>query len=50
MPATLGLATIVTDATRLKIDDLWLERMLRAAFLGNGIALLVGLPVAASQL
>jgi hypothetical protein len=50
IPATLGLATIAADAARLGIDDLWLERMLRAAFLGNCIALLVGLPVAAAQL
>jgi hypothetical protein len=48
--AALGLATIAADAGRLKIDDLWLERMLRVAFLGNCIVLLVGLPVAAAQL
>jgi hypothetical protein len=48
--AILGLATIAADAGRLKIDDLWLERMLRVAFLGNCIVLLVGLPVAAAQL
>jgi len=48
--AILGLTTIAADAGRLKIDDVWLERMLRVAFLGNCIALLVGLPVAAAQL
>jgi len=48
--AILGLTTIAADAGRLNIDDLLLERMLRVAFLGNCIALLVGLPVAAAQL
>jgi hypothetical protein len=50
LAAALGLATVTAEATRLAIGDLWLEWMLRTAFFGVGLALVLGLPVAASQL
>jgi hypothetical protein len=50
LPAAIGLATIAAEAGRLKIAEASLERLLRAGFVGNGIALLVGLPIAASQI
>ena len=49
--AALGLAAIALEAaySRTRVSDAWLERLLRLSFLGMGVALLVGLAVAASQ-
>jgi len=50
LPAGLGLTAVASEAGRLRITPVVFEHMLRAAFVGQVVALLVGLPVAASQL
>jgi hypothetical protein len=47
--AGLGVVTVAANVAKLRIADLWLERMASVAFYGMGAALIIGLPVGASQ-
>jgi hypothetical protein len=48
--AVAGLATTLAEAVRAPRPEVWLERALRAAFYLMGLALVIGLIVAVTQL